>query len=220
MPDCYAVTGFPQAIGALDGFHFAISLPKYSIILLAIIDHHYPFLYLNVGSPGRCHDANVYGRSWLKKRVESDRFQSPVSVIEGTLIARILLCDQAFPMMPHLLKPYANAPNGSKQAIFNYNLSRPRRILENAFGHVKARFRFIMKRMKCKLLNAKQAIRASSTLQNICEAFRDNVEEQWVQDVHNYNALYEQPSHNTEASTAQGLDVRAALAEYFWKLAQ
>ncbi|KAK8773284.1 hypothetical protein V5799_012181 [Amblyomma americanum] len=230
MRECYAVTGFPQAIGALDGCHFAISPPKkdaadysnykgwYSIILLAVVDHHYRFLYLNVGCPGRCHDAHVYGRSRLKKRVESDRFKSPVSVIEGTPVAQIILCDQAFPLTPHLLKPYANAPNGSKQAIFNYNLSRSRRIVENAFGRVKARFRFIMKRMQCQLLNAKQAIRASCTLHNICEAFRDNVEEQWVQDVHNYNVLYEQPSHNTDACTAEGQDVRAVLAEYFWKL--
>ncbi|XP_077514205.1 uncharacterized protein LOC144125014 [Amblyomma americanum] len=96
MRECYAVTGFPQAIGALDGCHFAISPPKkdaadyynykgwHSIILLAIVDHQYRFLYLNVGSPGRCHDAHVYGRSKLKRIVDSDRFNPPVSVIEGT----------------------------------------------------------------------------------------------------------------------------------------
>ncbi|KAL1445306.1 hypothetical protein MTO96_045091 [Rhipicephalus appendiculatus] len=64
MRECYAVTGFPQAIGALDGCHFAVSPPKkdavdyynykgwYNIILLALVDHLYRFRYLHVGSPG------------------------------------------------------------------------------------------------------------------------------------------------------------------------
>ncbi|XP_077514083.1 uncharacterized protein LOC144124951 [Amblyomma americanum] len=187
MRECYAVTGFPQAIGALDGCHFAISPPKkdaagyynykgwHSTILLAIVDHQYRFLYLNVGSPGRCHDAHVYGRSKLKRIVDT---------------------------------------------LFNYNLSTSRRIVENAFVRVKARFRFIMKRIECKPSNAKQATKASCTLHNICEAFRDNVDEEWVEDMHTFNALYQQPSHNSDACTGDGQDVRAPLAEYFWKRAQ
>ncbi|KAH8033198.1 hypothetical protein HPB51_008193 [Rhipicephalus microplus] len=67
----YAVTGFPQAVGALNGCHFPVSPPKenaidyynykgwYSVILLALVDHKYRFRYINVGSPGRCHDAHV-----------------------------------------------------------------------------------------------------------------------------------------------------------------
>lgn len=105
---------------------------------------------------------------------------SPVSVIEGTPVVPIILCDQAFPLTSNLLKPYANAQSVSKEAVFNYNLSKSRRIVENAFGLVKARLRFIMKRMECKLSNSKLAIRAASTLHNICENFRDDVDEQCV----------------------------------------
>ncbi|KAL1475368.1 hypothetical protein MTO96_037332 [Rhipicephalus appendiculatus] len=35
---------------------------RYSMILLAVVDHRYCFRYVNVGAPGRCHDA-VYVRS-------------------------------------------------------------------------------------------------------------------------------------------------------------
>ncbi|XP_077511060.1 uncharacterized protein LOC144121624 [Amblyomma americanum] len=222
--ECYAVTGFPQAIGAIDGCHCAISPPKKDAADYCNYNgwysrYHYRFLYLNVRSPSRCHDAHVYGRSRLNKYVESDNFKSLVFVIEATPVARIILCDQAFPVTPHLLKPYPNATSGSKQAIFNDNLSKSRRIVGNAFGRAKARFKFIIKRMESKLLNAKQVIRASCTLHNICETFQD-VEEQWILDAHTYNALYEQPSHNTEACAGEGQDVRAALAEYLWKQAQ
>ncbi|KAH7933001.1 hypothetical protein HPB49_006354 [Dermacentor silvarum] len=104
------------------------------------------------------------------------------------------------------MKPYANAPSGSKQAIFNYNLSKSRRIVENAFGRVKARFWFILKRMECKLSNAKLAIRASCTLHNICECFRDHVDEQWIQDVYTFNEMYKQPLHNSDACIGEGED--------------
>lgn len=77
-----------------------------------------------------------------------------------------------------------------------------------------------MKRIKCKLSYAKLAIRAISTLHNICETFRDNVDEHWVQDVHTFNELYKQPLHNTDERTGQGEDVGAALGECFTALAE
>ncbi|KAL3192606.1 hypothetical protein MRX96_058828 [Rhipicephalus microplus] len=64
MREFFAVTGFPQGVGALDGCHFPVSPPKkyasdyynykgwYSMILLALVDHRYRFRYTNVGSPG------------------------------------------------------------------------------------------------------------------------------------------------------------------------
>ncbi|CAN8011069.1 unnamed protein product [Ixodes pacificus] len=156
MREFFAVFGFPQAVGALDGCHFPISPPKehatdyynykgwHSIILLALVDHRYRFRYINLGTPGRCHDANVYGRSQLRTLVDSVQFQSPTVAIEGTAIAPIILCDQAFPLTTNLLKPFASATSETREAVFNYNLSKTRRIVENAFGRLKARFRIIL----------------------------------------------------------------------------
>ncbi|XP_037570302.2 uncharacterized protein LOC119450898 [Dermacentor silvarum] len=206
----FAVTEFPQAVGALDGCHFAISPPKehaadyynykgwYSIILLALVDHRYRFRYIRVGSPGRCHDASVYAGSGLKEIVESAHFMSPQAIIEDTRVAPVILCDQAFPLTEHLMKPFANPRDGTAERVFNYNLSRTRRIVENAFGRMKARFRFVAKRIECRLPNSKRAIRAACTLHNICEDFRDNVEQAWEQEAQQLSTLYMQPSHNTQ----------------------
>ncbi|KAH7940647.1 hypothetical protein HPB49_002746 [Dermacentor silvarum] len=76
-----------------------------------------------------------------------------------------------------------------------------------------------MKRMECKLPNAKQAVRTSCIL-HICESFKDTVEQHWEQNVQAFQAVYQQPSHNTSVSTAQAQEVRAALAKYFWNRAQ
>ncbi|KAH6938547.1 hypothetical protein HPB50_010471 [Hyalomma asiaticum] len=54
------------------------SSTQHSMILLALVDHQYHFRYINVGTPGRSHDAFVYGRSQLHKLVESDSFKNPI----------------------------------------------------------------------------------------------------------------------------------------------
>ncbi|KAH7940648.1 hypothetical protein HPB49_002747 [Dermacentor silvarum] len=71
MRERFAVNGFPQVVDALDGCHFGISPPKENaadfhnykgcVILLTVDDHRYRFRYINVGAPGWCHDAYVYG---------------------------------------------------------------------------------------------------------------------------------------------------------------
>lgn len=159
----------------------------------------------------------MYGRSTLCTLVDGDHFRSPVVVIEGTAVEPVILCDQAFPLTTHLLKPYANASSETREASFNYNLSKTRRIAENAFGRLKARFRFIMKRMECHLQSAKRAIRAACVLHNICEEFRDKVEQQWEHEARELDSFYAQPARNTDVCNGRGEEVRDALAAYFWK---
>ncbi|KAL3179577.1 hypothetical protein MRX96_037960 [Rhipicephalus microplus] len=77
-----------------------------------------------------------------------------------------------------------------------------------------------MKRMECTLANAKLAIRASYTLHNMCEGFRDSTERQWEQEARAFDAVYKQPPHTTTASSGAGDVVRGALAQYFWKFNQ
>ncbi|XP_064468466.1 uncharacterized protein LOC135379146 [Ornithodoros turicata] len=229
MRKFFALSGFPHAVGVLDGCHFPVSPPKlhavdyhnykgwYSIILLELVDHHYRFRYINLGSPGRCHDAHVYGRSRLCALVNGDHFRSPVTIIEETPVPPIILCDQAFPLTANLMKPFANASKDTPEAAFNYNPSKTRRIVENAYGRLKARFRFIMKHMECRIPTAKRAIRAACTLNNICEALKDSVEQQWLQEAQIVDGHYGQPSHNTDVCSSRGDQVRGALTKYFWK---
>lgn len=55
----------------------------------------------------------------------------------------IFLGDEAFPILENLLKPYPRAQSlhDRTKAIFNYRLSRARRIVENAFGLLTQSFR-------------------------------------------------------------------------------
>ncbi|CAN8026282.1 unnamed protein product [Ixodes persulcatus] len=143
-----AVCGFPQGIGVLDGCHIPVSPPKehasdyynykgwYSVTLLALVDHKYRFRYINVGSPGRCHDAHVFHQSSLAQVVAGPTFREPTAVIGGTAVPPLILCDQAFPLGPNLMKPFPGSNHSQEQWNFNYHLSRSRRIVDNAFGRL------------------------------------------------------------------------------------
>lgn len=92
------------------------------ITLLALLDHRYHFRYVNVGSPGTYHDAHVDGRSRLREMVESDTFQSPVSLIEDITVAPVTFSDLAFFLTSNVTKPFSNAATKTREAAFNYNL--------------------------------------------------------------------------------------------------
>ena len=65
---------FPRCCGAIDGKHVHVKAPPgsgsdfynfkgfYSVVLLAIVDANYNFMYVNVGANGRCNDGGHFQR--------------------------------------------------------------------------------------------------------------------------------------------------------------
>lgn len=189
---------------------------RYSIIPLALVDHRYRFRFINVGAPGRCHDSHVYQMSSLSHMVEVPLFKNPVATIGGIAVPPLVLCDQAFPLTPNLIKPFGpNGPLRAEQKNFNYHISRVRRVVENAFGRLKARFRFTSKRMECDIANARLVIRACCVLNNICEHFSDAVPLQWLQEVQQSDSQLPQPERSGDSQIGNADSVRSALVDYF-----
>lgn len=149
---------FPNVIGCIDGKHIRIRCPNrsgsiyynykdfFSIVLLALVDANNKFIAIDVGSYGREGDSGIFSRCNLGKAIKENTFQIPLPTnLPGTdiVLPHVVLRDEAFPLLNNLMKPYPRNQSliDRSKAIFNYRLSRARRIVENSFGILTNRFR-------------------------------------------------------------------------------
>lgn len=150
---------FPNCLGALDGKHINIRPPPetgsqffnykhtFSIVLMALVDSNYRFLYVDVGCNGRISDGGVFGGCSLQDALEkrTSNIPAPAPLPESDQLAPYcIVADEAFPLKEYLMKPYPNRKLSVEQRIFNYRLSRARRVVENAFGILANRFRVLL----------------------------------------------------------------------------
>lgn len=74
--------------------------------------------------------------------------------------------DDAFPLKEYLMKPYSGTLLGVEEKIFNYRVSRGRRIVENAFGILASRFRIFEKPIPLVPATVDNIVFASCALHN------------------------------------------------------
>ncbi len=154
---------FHHAIGALDGKHVAIQCPKnggslyfnykkfHSKILMALVDADYKFLWVDVGAKGSASDAQVFNDSQLKEVIEDGTMKFPADDAlpgDDNPMPYFIIGDDAFALRTWMMKPYSSRHLTDEERIFNYRLSRARRIVENAFGILSHRFRCLLTTMR------------------------------------------------------------------------
>lgn len=119
----------------------------HSIVLLAVVDANYKFTYVDVGVNGRVSDGGVFRQSTLAKAIAENLLNIPeCKSLPGREknVPYVFLADGAFPLSEHILKPFPFRNMTEEQRIFNYRLSRGRRVVENAFGILANRFRIFL----------------------------------------------------------------------------
>lgn len=141
-------------------------------------------MYINVGAPGRCNDSRIFECSSLKKyHSENNILEAHSKIINGMNIPVLLIGDSAFRLSSMLMKPFPfGLERTEKEKKFNKNLSKCRRVVENAFGHLKARFRRLGKCLENNIKNVNIIIKACCVLHNFLNEEKDNVLHQWIID--------------------------------------
>ena len=89
----------------------------------------------------------IFGSCWSTILVLLHRYQLPNRTpkypnfeVPNAAIDYFFVCDNAFPLAKHLMKPYPSRNLSEERQLFNYRLSRARRISENVFGLLASRF--------------------------------------------------------------------------------
>jgi len=100
-----------------------------------LVDGNYNFIFADVRVQGRISDGGVFKQSHLCKMLEAQTLNLPTpSALPGIEkeLPFVFVADEAFPLNENIMKPYfGNYGKGSIERVFNYRLSRARRVVEN-----------------------------------------------------------------------------------------
>ena len=107
------------------------------------MDAHSKLIWADIGGKGSAADAQIYNESELKENLEKVTLglQDPdVLPNDNEPTPYYFIGDDAFGLREHILKPYSLRGLTRDERIFNYRLSRARRVVENGFGILANRF--------------------------------------------------------------------------------
>nr|CAH7740927.1 unnamed protein product [Callosobruchus chinensis] len=135
---------FPRCCGVIDGKHVVIKRPPCSGSLYYNYKKTYSIILFAMVDADYCFtyiDLGGNGRA-------SDS------------------ADDAFPLRPDLMKPFSKHGLSDEEKIFNYRLSRARRVSENAFGILAWRFRVFSRPIELKPDTIDRVVWAACSLHN------------------------------------------------------
>ena len=115
----------------------------YSIVLMAMVDSKYRFVWGSCGFPGNSHDAIISNSTNLWDALQNGLLPNIAKVVGEVSISPLIVGDSAFSLQSWLMKPHTNATLSPKQRYFNYHLSRARMVTESAYGQLKGRWRVL-----------------------------------------------------------------------------
>ena len=176
---------YPHCFGAIDGKHVVVECPpnsgsdnfnykgQFSINLMAMVNHTYKFTYVYVGSPGSNSDGAVlrnakFGRALFEEKLDVPDAQE-MPYCPDLVLPFVVVADEAFPLSPNLMRPYPKIRNAIipwDQQVYNYRHSRARRIVENAFSILTARWCIYTRRICLNPSNAVAVVLATVALHN------------------------------------------------------
>lgn len=136
---------------------------------MAIASAKYEFIMCDCGTNGRVSDGGVIENTLFYHKLENGTLRLPASCktdISNGPLPYVFIGDEAFAMRDNFLKPFGQKELNKERRIFNYRLSRARRIIENTFGIMVARFRIFHSAINLKLENIDRVVMACCTLHN------------------------------------------------------
>lgn len=173
-----------NCIGALGGKHVVIEAPPnsgslyfnykktFSIVLLALVDAQYKFIAVDIGAYGKNSDGGILSHSNMGKALEKNKINIPSDhelPMTNEKLPYVIIGDEAFPLKNYLLRPYPSRQiyKDEQKKVFNKRLSRARKVVEDAFGQITAKFHIYCRRLKALPQNADKNVMTTCILHNL-----------------------------------------------------
>lgn len=218
-------TNFPNCVGAIDGKHIRCINPRksgsnffnykkfFSVVLMAIADANLRFIAIDVGAFGKEGDSTVFRDSPLGKKLYSGKLNLPplrcLPNTDENPQPFVMVGDEAFKLSTHLLRPFPIRQLNDKKRVFNYRLSRCRRMVECAFGVLANKWRVFHTPILVQPEFIDEIVKATCILHNFVRR-RDGI---------NYEDAGTHPFLDVNGcgsgAREQGLQVRDFFADYF-----
>ena len=199
---------------------------------MALVDADYKFLWIDVGSDGSSNDASIYNASELKEGMESanNMFHLPAERSlpgDDVPIPYFIVGDNAFGINRSLMNPFSIRNMGYHERIFNYRLSRVRRVVENAFGILAHKFQDLLGTMNQRPEMCRKVVTTCVILHNLIRLrypanhkYRMDSEDKnknvipgaWRKDKVLLDVFHEKARN---AGTREGRQIRRCLGHYF-----
>jgi len=237
--DFWRLWNMPNCHGAIDGKLVHIQRPikcggqyfnykrTYSVNMMAVVDAKYRFMYVAVGAQGSANDACVFSESKFGEVLCSSSNPlsiPPVKIIPNTDIKTpsYFVADEAYPLKTFLMKPFSARGLSPSERVFNYRLSRARRVVENAFGILTNRFRILRGQMQLQPETACAVVLACCALHNFLRnnscAYAGFDDESSDNDVHQsaiIATIVHEPRTTGVGYNSQAKTIRDTLAAYW-----
>lgn len=191
---------------------------------MALADANCCFTMVDIGAEGRRNDGGIFHDSELKYQLENNYLKLPKETsisVKDSRLPYVIVADEAFALTSYMLRPYSRSCNlNIKKKVFNYRLSRARRVIECAFGILTSKWRIFRRPIATSIDNAILIVQATVCLHNFLMLKDLNlpIEQRTYsvtsqQDPNSNQTLFE---NIVENDTFNGTTVRDLFAQYFY----
>lgn len=223
---------FPNCLGAVDGKHVKISPPPASgsffynykkfnsVVLMACANANYEFIWCEVGTNGRISDGGVLKNTKFYEGLISGTLNiPPPEPVQGSPmdLPYVFIGDEAFALRTDFMKPYSQHTLNVERRIFNYRLSRARRVVENSFGILANRFRIFQRNINLDLHRIDIVVLCCCVLHNFLRrnSTRYFTEEEDAEEEPTFERVLTPLEQIPRNATTQAKLVRELFVDYF-----
>lgn len=189
---------------------------------------------VDIGAQGRHSDGGTFKNSEMGRRFSEGQMNLPspsiINPAHTQPLPFVIVADEAFQLNTFTMRPYPGRNLTQERRIFNYRLSRARRVVENAFGIMASRWRIYNKPMNTSLATTEAIVQATICLHNFLmtkdrycdDNFGDNVNynsimanDLWRQNLLETSAIQDHQNASSNNYSKEAAEIRDRFTDYF-----